>query len=159
MRSATLCGMSLCLALSACGGDDPKDGEQTCSDVCGSQQAAEEAGNCPGLGLTLCLQLCDAALSGTCGAAFTRLNKCMLTGEFACGFVSAQSNADCTAESQEYRDCMRDNRVTCQGANDAGFCPSVTCDCPGGEQAISGTITNGSSCTCADVNSCQQFCF
>ena len=150
----------------ACGGDSAAsnnsgggDGQQACYDVCQAQDAAEMAGNCPGLGLSTCKLLCDALVGSACEAEYKAHNECMLTGNFDCGLISAQSDADCSAELDALNTCENGATGMCTGANDAGVCPAVACQCPGGEQSISGTTSQGGQCSCLDETTCQDLCF
>jgi hypothetical protein len=155
----------LCCGLLAACGDDDGGGAggdsaelQTCYDVCQAQEAAEMAGDCPGIGLDACRFLCDAAASGDCWQELTASNECMLTGQFDCGLFSAESDADCDAQYQAYDDCAVDS-AECVGATDDGFCPSVPCACPDGDTMISGSINEGGQCMCVDSQTCMEFCF
>ncbi|MGD8862308.1 MAG: hypothetical protein PVI30_20010 [Myxococcales bacterium] len=155
--------LTLCGLLAACGGDDGSSGGgspalQTCYDVCQAQDAAEVAGNCPGIGLDACRFLCDAAATGECWQELTASNECMLTGQFDCGLFSAESNADCDAEYAAYDDCAVES-ADCVGATEDGFCPAVSCACPDGETTISAFVNEGGQCMCVDSNTCTEFCF
>lgn len=103
------------LLVAACGGDDSDDGgggasgmgggDSPCFMVCDAQNAAEIAGDCVTLSVADCRALCGAG--GSCQAQFEAMHVCWLTGEFMCGFFSAESNADCQAEEDAYFDCIQ----------------------------------------------------
>jgi hypothetical protein len=133
------------------------DARQVCNDFCAAQDAAEMAGNCPGIGLETCRLLCGQLENIDCSAELTELNRCQLTGTFHCGLVSAESDAECTTELQDYQACSSNQQ--CTGADPDGFCPSVPCACPDGDTQISGIISDGTDCMCADSTTCTEFCF
>jgi hypothetical protein len=60
---------------------------------------------CPGIGLQACRALCGSG--GSCQAEFEAMHLCWLTGEFECGFVSAEPVADCQAEDNAYFACIQ----------------------------------------------------
>jgi hypothetical protein len=107
--------MVCCALLAACGGDDSDGGgggaagmsgnDSPCYMVCDAQEAAEVAGNCPGVGLETCRALCGAG--GSCQAQFEAMHVCWLTGEFMCGLFSAESDAECQAQETAYFDCIQ----------------------------------------------------
>ena len=112
------------VALGACGGGDDGGGAvatagsgtagsgdaalQLCYQVCEAQQVAEEAGMCPGIGLSICKAICDGSMSGSCWDQLTALNRCGLTGNYGCSLFSAESDADCQAEIDAYTTCAAD---------------------------------------------------
>lgn len=79
--------------------------DSPCLMVCDAQEAAEVAGMCPGIGLEACRSLCGSG--GSCQAEFEAMHRCWLTGEFECGFVSAEPVADCQTEDNAYFDCIQ----------------------------------------------------
>jgi hypothetical protein len=103
-----------CALLAACGGDDSDGGggaagmsgnDSPCLRVCDAQEAAEVAGMCPGIGLQACRSLCGSG--GSCQAEYEAMHLCWLSGEFECGFVSAEPVADCQAQDNAYFDCIQ----------------------------------------------------
>lgn len=158
--------LAIVLALTGCGDDGADDdaarddeATQSCYDVCREQAAAEKAGNCEGITEAQCRALCDAALSDeACSAEFTELNECRLTGEFSCGLVSAESDADCDAQTDDYLMCSEANAPACEGADENGRCPAVPCACPDGETLISGFDNSGGACRCLTPDTCLDLC-
>ncbi len=138
-----------------CSGED--DEPSVCSQICEAQSEAEKAGNCEVVSLNDCKTLCGYVGSGPCSAELEDLHKCWLTGEFSCSeFGSAQSDATCETEEAATSECAAQN--SCTGADENGFCPSVTCDCGGEPTSISAVSYTADGCVCADESTCTDYC-
>jgi len=167
---ATLCALSTASAvlgsIAGCGSDGGNSGSGgvspgTCYRQCDAQSAI--VGCMPIVDPPNCKALCDALAAGTpasCQSKFDAYYECSANAGFECfGDLEAQKGGACLTEEKAYVACQNGGHpITCEGALDGGFCPSVDCPCPSGVTPISGFDNGPSGCRCFDTTSCKTLC-
>jgi hypothetical protein len=158
----------LAVVLGGCGSSSDGGGKAangvsaaSCHAQCDAQSAV--TGCTPFVDLATCKSLCDAIASATpasCAGKFDAYYGCSSQAGFECsGTLVAQKGGACSTEQQDLSKCQNGGKKpTCEGANDAGFCPSVACPCPSGTTSVSGFSNASGTCKCFDTTTCLDMC-
>jgi hypothetical protein len=134
---------------------------ESCHGQCQAQTAV--TGCTPFVDLATCKSMCDALAAQTpaaCAGKFDAYYGCSANAGFEClGSLVEQKGGACSAEMQTLANCQNGGKKpTCEGASDAGFCPSVDCPCSSGTTPISGFSNRSGSCKCFDTTTCLDAC-
>jgi hypothetical protein len=160
---------ALAAAFGGCSSDDGAGAKTTSSGLsaesCHRQCDAKAAvtGCTPDVDLSFCKALCDSTAKDTpaeCAGKFTGYYDCSAQAGFECAGSSVQQKGDaCHADLTAFADCQNGGKApVCQGANDAGACPSVECPCASGTVPVSGISYVSGSCKCLDTTTCLDSC-